>query len=110
MSLYLTHSNDWSLEPPFQVLCRALCVCPGLRCGWPIPKSPCGTLLRSCPHTQPGTQLTHSGDGPAVGHEAKAVLEDTSAMEEGEGDTHDLVQLVLNAAQPGARGVLNLVK
>lgn len=31
-------------------------------------------------------------------------------MEERKGDAHDLLQPVLDPAQPGARGVLNLVK
>lgn len=67
------------------------------------------------PHSLPpprlaGSQLTHGGDGLAVGYKAKAVLEDTTAMEEREGDTHDLLQPVLNPTQPGARRVLNLVK
>ena len=61
------------------------------------------------PH-QPGSQLTHGGDGLAVGYKTKAVLEDTTAMEEREGDTHDLLQPVLDAAQPGAGRILDLVK
>lgn len=61
------------------------------------------------PH-QPGSQLTHGGDGLAVGYKTKAVLEDATAMEEREGDTHDLLQPVLDAAQPGAGRILDLVK
>lgn len=43
----------------------------------------------SPPHSQPGSWLTHGGDGPAVGQKTKAVLEDTPAVEERERDPHD---------------------
>lgn len=63
------------------------------------------------PNPQPGrSRLTHGGDGLAVGQETEAVLEDAAAMEERKGDTHDLLQPVLDPAQPGAGTVLNLVK
>lgn len=54
--------------------------------------------------------LTHSVDGLPVGHDTKAVLEDTPRMEEGQRDTHDALQLVLNQADPGASRVLHLVE
>jgi hypothetical protein len=61
--------------------------------------------------SQPGScWLTDSGDGLAEGHETKAVLEDATAVEEWEGDAHDLLQPILHTAQPGSRGILNLVK
>lgn len=62
------------------------------------------------PSPQAGSQLTHGGDGLAVGYKTKAVLEDATAMKEREGDAHDLLQPVLDPAQPGAGRIRNLVK
>lgn len=60
--------------------------------------------------SQTGSGLTDGGDGLAVGQETKAVLEDATAVEEREGDTHDLLQSILDTAQTGARRVLHLVE
>lgn len=86
-------------------------LCPAFIC----PSSSSLVASSSCPvpaacPAQSGSQLTYGGDGLAEGHKAKAVLEDTSAMEERKGDAHDLLQPVLDPAQPGSRGVLNLVE
>ena len=50
------------------------------------------------------------GDGPAVGHKTKAVLEDSTTIEEWDGDSYSLLKSVLEPAHPGARGVLNLLE
>ena len=55
-----------------------------------------------------GSRLTHNGDGSVVGHKAKAVLEDSMAIEERDG-TSSALKLVLKPPQPGTRRVLNLV-
>lgn len=78
---------------------------PGAQASFPVAPHP-----PPHPPGQAGSWLTHSGDGLAIGYETKAVLEDTTAMEEWEGDAHDLLQPVLDPAQPGARAVLDLVK
>ena len=75
---------------------------------FPCSTSP-GLLLYSPSPSQPGSRLTHSGDGSAVGHKTKAVLENSMAIEEWDGATSDLVKLVLKPLQPGTRRVLNLV-
>lgn len=72
--------------------------------------SPCSLLLGSAERRHgPGTildqafveeGLTHGVDGPAVGDHPKAVLEDTSCVEEGQGDAHDLLEPVLDPPQP----------
>lgn len=54
--------------------------------------------------------LTHSVDGLPVGHDTIAVLENSPCVEEGQRDTHDALQLVLNPAETGASRVLHLVK
>lgn len=60
--------------------------------------------------SQTGSGLTDGGDGLAVGQETKAILEDAAAVEEGEGDAHDLLQPILDSAQTGAGRVLHLVE
>lgn len=40
---------------------------------------------------QPRSRLTHSGDGSAVGHKTKAVLEDSTAIEGRDGTSNALV-------------------
>lgn len=57
----------------------------------PCPSSTPLAASSSGPVPAAGSRLTYGGDGLAEGHEAKAVLEDTSAVEEREGDTHDLL-------------------
>lgn len=76
----------------------------------PVPLEHLSQALFLILPSQSGSRLTYGGDGLAEGHEAKAVLEDTSAVEDREGDAHDLLEPVLDPAQPGTRGVLNLVE
>ena len=64
---------------------------------------------RNANQNQPGSRLTHSGDGLVVGHKTKAVLEDSMATEERDGTSSALEKLVLKPPQPGTRRVLNLV-
>ena len=74
----------------------------------PYSKSP-GLLLCNPSSSLPRSRLSHSGDGPVVGHKTKAVLEDSTAIEEWHGASCDLLKSVLEPAQSGARRVLNLV-
>lgn len=54
--------------------------------------------------------LAHSVDGLSVGHQAEGVLEHAAGVEEGQGDAHDALQLLLPPAQPRSSGVFHLVK
>ena len=74
---------------------------------FPCSTSP-GLLLCNTSPSQPGSRLTHSGDGSAVGHKTRAVLEDSTAIEERDGASSALVKVVLEPPQPGIPRVLNL--
>ena len=52
---------------------------------------------------QPRSRLTHGGDGLEVGHKTKTVLEDSTAIEERDGKTYLLVQLITEPFPPKAR-------
>ena len=76
----------------------------------PLCNTSLSPLLCSPFLSQPESRLTHGGDGPAVGHKTKAVLEDSTTIEEWDGDSYSLLKSVLEPAHPGARGVLNLLE
>lgn len=54
--------------------------------------------------------LTNSVDGFSVGHQAKAVLENSSCMEKRQRNTHDALQALLNISQPGSARVFHLIE
>ena len=74
----------------------------------PYSKSP-GLLLCNPSSSLPRSRLSHSGDGPVVGHKTKAVLEDSMAIEEQNRASSALVKSVLEPLQPGTKRVLKLV-
>ena len=76
----------------------------------PLCNTSLSPLLCSPFLSQPESRLTHGGDGPAVGHKTTAVLEDSTTIEEWDGDSYSLLKSVLEPAHPGARGVLNLLE
>lgn len=65
---------------------------------------------KSAPGVPGKPSLAHGVDGFSVGHQAKGVLEDAAGVEEGQGDAHDALQLLLRPAQPRSSGVSHLVK
>lgn len=72
-----------------------------------------GFLPCSLPPTslsQPRSRLTHGGDGSAVGHKTKTVLEDSTAIEKREGNTYLLVQLINEPFPPKAKRFLRVDK
>ena len=75
---------------------------------FPCSTSP-GLLLCNTSPAQPGYRLTHSGDWSAVGHKTRAVVEDSTAIEERDGASSALVKSVLEPPQPGTLRVLNLI-
>ena len=75
---------------------------------FPCSTSP-GLLLCNTSPSQPESRLIHSGDGSAVGHKTRAVLEDSMAIKEMDGASSALVKSVLEPPQPGTPRVLNLV-
>ena len=75
---------------------------------FPCSTSP-GLLLCNTSPSQPGSRLIHSGEGSAVGHKTRAVVEDSTAIEERDGASSALVKSVLEPPQPGTPRVLNLV-
>ena len=75
---------------------------------FPCSTSP-GLLLCNTSPSQPGSRLTHSGDGSVVEHKTRAVLEDSMAIKEMDGASSALVKSVLEPPQPGTLRVLNMV-
>ena len=55
----------------------------------PLKHKPKPLVVQPFP-SQPRSRLTNSGDGPAVGHKTKAVLEDSTAIEERDGESRGL--------------------
>ena len=54
--------------------------------------------------------LTNGAYGLSVGQYAKAILEDASGVEEGQGHAQYPLEAVLHASEGGASWVLHLVK
>ena len=53
--------------------------------------------------------LTYCIDGFSVGYETKGVLENSTCMEERQGDTHDALQPLLYPSEPASSFVSHLI-